>query len=107
VHRRSQKRLLAALSLRCALEEQSPIVLGRSGSSSIGNHPPCARRRIEFAASFCRFWARTCRRLELISDRSQSLLQLWPLVYDIVSWPPKLVFGAEAFERFSTVRFPT
>jgi hypothetical protein len=58
-----QKRLFAALSLRCALEEKSPIVLGRSGSSSISNHPPCARRRIEFAASFCRFWARTCRRL--------------------------------------------
>jgi hypothetical protein len=43
-----------ASSCRNALEEQS---------SSIGNHPPCARRRIEFAASFCRFWARTCRRL--------------------------------------------
>jgi hypothetical protein len=44
---------------------------------------------------------------ELIKDRSQSLLQLWPPVHDIVSWPPKLVFGAEAFERLSTVRFQT
>jgi hypothetical protein len=44
---------------------------------------------------------------ELINDRSQSLLRLWPPVHDIGSWPPKLVFGAEAFEPFSTVRFPT
>jgi hypothetical protein len=32
---------------------------------------------------------------------------LWPPVYDIVRWPPKLFFGVEAFERVSTVRFPT
>jgi hypothetical protein len=44
---------------------------------------------------------------EQINDRSQSLLRLWPPVHDFVSWPPKLVFGDEAFERFSTVRFPT
>jgi hypothetical protein len=36
-----QKRLFAALSLRCALEEQSPIVLGRSGSSAIGTSSMC------------------------------------------------------------------
>src|SRR5688572_11680079 len=42
---------------------------------------------------------------ELINHRSQGLLQLWPPVHDIVSWPPKLVFGAEEFERFSMVRF--
>ncbi len=48
---------------------------------------------------FCRFWARgPANDFELINGRSQSVLPLWPLVYDIVSWPRKLVFVAEAFE---------
>jgi hypothetical protein len=37
--------------------------------------------------------ARTADDFELINGRSQCLLPLWPLVYDILSWPPKLVFG--------------
>jgi hypothetical protein len=84
-----------------ALEEQSPIVLSRCSGilhvpGDVSNLPPHSADSGRGPSDD----------FELINSRSQSLLPLWPLVYDIVSWPPKLVFGAEAFERFSTVRLP-
>jgi hypothetical protein len=95
-----QKRIFAALSLRCALEEQSPIVLSRSGILHVPGDVP------KFAASFCR-WARgPTDDFELINDCSQSLLPLRPRVYDIVSWRRSSSLVAEVFERLSTVRLP-
>lgn len=44
---------------------------------------------------------------ELINDRSENLIQLWPTLVAQTSWPPTFVFGDEAFERFSSVHFPT
>lgn len=43
---------------------------------------------------------------ELINDRSENLVQLWPALVERTEWPPRFVFGDEAFERFSTVHFP-
>ena len=43
---------------------------------------------------------------ELINDRSENLIELWPTLVDRAEWPPKFVFGDEAFERLSSVHFP-
>lgn len=37
----------------------------------------------------------------LVNDRSQNLLQLRPPLGHDLTWPPKFVFGDEAYERFS------
>lgn len=42
---------------------------------------------------------------KLVNGRSRSLIQLWPPVEGVVHWPPELIFGDQAFDRFSTVQF--
>jgi hypothetical protein len=52
------------------------------------------------------FGSRSTDDFMLVNDRSKSLLQLWPLLGQTLEWPPKFVFGDEAYERFSAVDFP-